>query len=1186
MNTSVSLHWAVPQTIWDKEVISLTWSATILQIGWKRFLIDLWLFQWWEASDLFNKENIDFLKNIDWVIITHWHIDHIWRLPLLAKMWYKWAIYMTPATKSIAIEMLLDSLKIQESEIIENLAKNKKLWFRLKEALKIQNLLTSSQNRLSNSSKKYLEKTLWTSYDQNQVLFEIQEYLDYYKVKNESDIKSVIDRIKEKLFDEDDLQAVMDLINSMDYSEEKVVSSSKVNSKNKNREDQDLLDNLPLKILNWFDWYVSVDSRSEKSKLKQKWEDNLTRQINNAIENHSGELEEKRDIFKKQLEAAFTYCEKYSYLDDDEFKEREEYKLIKKDLKNNRKILKKYGIETRYHIENVINDDELVVDVLKIAIDYNSEDITRASLKLEVTNENNGSRNITGISLFDAAHIVGSASVIITSWEVRWKVDRLLDINGHAVTACFTGDLWRINDNRLWRPEIPPLPVDYLQIESTYWGKNHVDRQKAIEELTKSIKDSKWDVLISVFSQQRLQEILLTIIKEKVEKWQDFLDHEILIDAPLGQKITNIYINHMWEVFDLLKAETQIKVFWKEIFRFLEFWEFEELYEKDIDWKIINNKKRIILASSWMMDGWAIMNHLPIVLQNPDATILAPWYLSKWTIWNDIVFWESKTVTIAWEKYEKKCTRKYIDWFSSHIWHDEILQYITESIEDWKIKKNATIALNHGNIEGQELLKKDIEEILKAQDRIDIKVTIPELYSEYCIKTGETQVLDKAKQIARKASKIKKVSTPSFLSKIKYEEPKEEREETLSIEEQKIRHSNTKTIEEIKNKWSEIYKQRTSYIQSYLSKQFESNWINVINSSLREIFESVSWQKKIVFDRINKKLIRNRALKNRISKLKNQKKSLKTEVLKGIIENYTLLYNFFIEEEESSKREKAKTFTNRIQKSFNNLCNNKEIKDKCSSYIDDFYNGKLKDPDTIEDELIDLIEVVLSDIYDEISITEAELESDFKISLKPKEINFNWRNLFNELYETNIEYVNIELLKELLSKWLFNEQELDFINQKLDIIETNNKNNRKTKVAEKKLKAFFKEKEYENNNLWTNLNISFDQLHKDCLKLLSRIFEKDYFENFISVQFNIYLFLKSNSSFREYIESKFDLEKLKWIKTKLKSFDEILDKLEHQKSVLNWLDELNLSTRWEESLQRIEHLIDLTAKEIDDIIKI
>lgn len=54
--------------------------------------------------------------SIDFLFITHAHMDHIGRVPLLVKRGFSGVIYATPATKELAAVMLEDSLGIMEKE--------------------------------------------------------------------------------------------------------------------------------------------------------------------------------------------------------------------------------------------------------------------------------------------------------------------------------------------------------------------------------------------------------------------------------------------------------------------------------------------------------------------------------------------------------------------------------------------------------------------------------------------------------------------------------------------------------------------------------------------------------------------------------------------------------------------------------------------------------------------------------------------------------------------------------------------------------------------------------------------------------------------------------------------------------------------------------------------------------------
>ena len=94
----------------------VTGSCFLMQISGKNVLIDCGLRQ---GSDVFDGEEDGFLfdaSTIDYVLLTHAHIDHSGRLPLLYKKGFRGEIYCTSATKRLCSIMLLDSAHIQESD--------------------------------------------------------------------------------------------------------------------------------------------------------------------------------------------------------------------------------------------------------------------------------------------------------------------------------------------------------------------------------------------------------------------------------------------------------------------------------------------------------------------------------------------------------------------------------------------------------------------------------------------------------------------------------------------------------------------------------------------------------------------------------------------------------------------------------------------------------------------------------------------------------------------------------------------------------------------------------------------------------------------------------------------------------------------------------------------------------------
>lgn len=78
-----------------------------------RILVDLGMFQGTkEVADL-NKRPLEFnCEKLDYAVVTHAHLDHCGRLPLLTKGGFSGAIYMTEATRELVDLVLQDAAKI------------------------------------------------------------------------------------------------------------------------------------------------------------------------------------------------------------------------------------------------------------------------------------------------------------------------------------------------------------------------------------------------------------------------------------------------------------------------------------------------------------------------------------------------------------------------------------------------------------------------------------------------------------------------------------------------------------------------------------------------------------------------------------------------------------------------------------------------------------------------------------------------------------------------------------------------------------------------------------------------------------------------------------------------------------------------------------------------------------------
>jgi metallo-beta-lactamase family protein len=95
----------------------VTGSCHLVQAGDYRILLDCGLIQGSRKDDELNAEPFPFdLQRIDAVVLSHAHIDHSGRIPLLTKQGYTGPIYAHTATRALCDIMLRDSGFIHEQD--------------------------------------------------------------------------------------------------------------------------------------------------------------------------------------------------------------------------------------------------------------------------------------------------------------------------------------------------------------------------------------------------------------------------------------------------------------------------------------------------------------------------------------------------------------------------------------------------------------------------------------------------------------------------------------------------------------------------------------------------------------------------------------------------------------------------------------------------------------------------------------------------------------------------------------------------------------------------------------------------------------------------------------------------------------------------------------------------------------
>lgn len=97
--------------------LGVTGSCHLVECAGKRVLIDCGLYQGGYEQEDENTRAFGFdADSIDYVLLTHAHLDHCGRLPLLAKRGFRGEIITTAASRELARLVMLDSAHLQEEE--------------------------------------------------------------------------------------------------------------------------------------------------------------------------------------------------------------------------------------------------------------------------------------------------------------------------------------------------------------------------------------------------------------------------------------------------------------------------------------------------------------------------------------------------------------------------------------------------------------------------------------------------------------------------------------------------------------------------------------------------------------------------------------------------------------------------------------------------------------------------------------------------------------------------------------------------------------------------------------------------------------------------------------------------------------------------------------------------------------
>src|SRR6266581_1308339 len=96
---------------------TVTGSCHLIEINGKRFFLDMGMYQGQrDESRRINQWLPLGAKSVDALILSHGHLDHCGKIPVLTRAGFSSPIYCTPATAEVSHIVLNDAAKIQEED--------------------------------------------------------------------------------------------------------------------------------------------------------------------------------------------------------------------------------------------------------------------------------------------------------------------------------------------------------------------------------------------------------------------------------------------------------------------------------------------------------------------------------------------------------------------------------------------------------------------------------------------------------------------------------------------------------------------------------------------------------------------------------------------------------------------------------------------------------------------------------------------------------------------------------------------------------------------------------------------------------------------------------------------------------------------------------------------------------------
>ena len=318
------------------------------------------------------------------------------------------------------------------------------------------------------------------------------------------------------------------------------------------------------------------------------------------------------------------------------------------------------------------------------------------------------------IELVPTGHLLGDASIIIEYRVNEYRTRRVFytgDTN--AWTTMPRPFTKQFDTERIYE-------CDTVICESTYGCRKH-SGQDAMAQLEKVVEEhvikGRGVLLIPTFAIGRSAQVahLLKLIWNKHPEWEK-INIPIYMAGMMMGKAFNTYSNEYYQKHFMDEEWSQSEVFkWGRIQKIDKFNEVEE--------KLIDNKPKIILASSGMCTGGYTTYLCQQMVGRPNVALLFSGYVGEGTTGRailDTLNKENKYVTIQGVKYRVRCQIPNRLELSGHADSTQLVNLLVRSFNENKLKR---IIVVHGGEEERHYMIDTLKNKFKTQKEI---ITIKE----------------------------------------------------------------------------------------------------------------------------------------------------------------------------------------------------------------------------------------------------------------------------------------------------------------------------------------------------------------------------------------------------------------------------------------------------------------------------